>query len=201
LSTAGRKNTLAANERTGAGHYRKLACDTAAVTAPPMDKFQDLGFRLDEVARLYTKRFEERAQTLSLRLGHCKVLILLAENEGVSQARLSRISAIDPARLVVILDRLEAEGWAQRRRRPGDRRMRSLAITENAEPIIRLIWSVVSDTYIEALQGLSTDEIGTMMKVLEGVHSNLLAGKPLGPRPADTVRNNVTGRRRLRLVR
>jgi hypothetical protein len=39
------------------------------------------------------------------------------------------------------------------------------------------------------------------MKVLEGVHSNLLAGKPLGPRPADTVRNNVTGRRRLGLGR
>jgi DNA-binding MarR family transcriptional regulator len=201
LFAAGRKNTLAVNERTGARHYRKLARDTAAVTAQPMDKLQDLGFRLDEVARLYTRRFEERAQTLSLRLEHCKVLILLAENEGVSQARLSQISEIDPARLVVILDRLEAEGLAQRRRRPGDRRMRSLVITENAEPIIRLIWSVVSDTYIEALQGLSTDEIGTMMKVLEGVHSNLLASKPLGPRPADTVRNDVTGRRRLRLVR
>jgi MarR family transcriptional regulator for hemolysin len=166
-----------------------------------MDKLQDLGFRLDEVARLYTRRFEERAQTLSLRLEHCKVLILLAENEGVSQARLSQISEIDPARLVVILDRLEAEGWAQRRRRPGDRRMRSLVITENAEPIIRLIWSVVSDTYIEALQGLSTDEIGTMMKVLEGVHSNLLASKPPGPRPADTDRNDATVLRRLRLIR
>jgi MarR family transcriptional regulator for hemolysin len=201
LFTAGRKNTLVENERTGARHYRKLAHDTAAVTAQPMDKLQDLGFRLDEVARLYTKRFEERAQVLSLRLEHCKALILLAENEGVSQARLSQISEIDPARLVVILDRLEAEGWAQRRRRPGDRRMRSLAITENAEPIIRLIWSVISDTYVEALQGLSTDEIGTMMKVLEGVHSNLLASKPLGPRPADTVRNDVSGRRRLRLVR
>ncbi|HEY4442771.1 MAG TPA: MarR family transcriptional regulator [Steroidobacteraceae bacterium] len=145
-----------------------------------MDKLQDLGFRLNDVARLYTRRFEERAQILSLQLAQCKALVLLAENEGVSQTRLSEISEIDPARLVGILDRLETDGWVQRRRPPGDRRVRSLAVTENADPVLRLIWSVISETYIEALQDLSTDEIGTMMKVLERVHSNLSACKLLG---------------------
>ena len=138
-----------------------------------MDKLQELGFRLDEVARLYTRRFEQRAQTLSLQLAQCKALVLLAENEGVSQTRLSQISEIDPVRLVRILDRLEAGGWAQRRRQPGDRRARSLAVTENAKPVLKLIWNVISDTYIEALQGVSIEEIGTTMKVLSRVHSNL----------------------------
>jgi MarR family transcriptional regulator for hemolysin len=138
-----------------------------------MDKLQELGFRLDEVARLYTRRFEQRAQTLSLQLAQCKALVLLAENEGVSQTRLSQISEIDPVRLVRILDRLEAGGWAQRRRQPGDRRARSLAVTENAKPVLKLIWNVISDTYIEALQGVSIEEIGTTMKVLTRVHSNL----------------------------
>jgi len=138
-----------------------------------MDKLQELGFRLDEVARLYTRRFEQRAQTLSLQLAQCKALVLLAENEGVSQTRLSQISEIDPVRLVRILDRLEAGGWAQRRRQPGDRRARSLAVTENAKPVLKLIWNVISDTYIEALQGVSIEEIGAMVKVLTRVHSNL----------------------------
>ena len=166
-----------------------------------MDKFQELGFRLDEVARLYTRRFEERAQTLSLQLAQCKALVLLAENEGVSQTRLSQISEIDPARLVGILDRLEAGGWAQRRRRPGDRRVRSLAVTENAKPLLQLIGNVIGETYIEALQGLSIDEIAIMVKVLTCVHSNLSACKPLGPGPLDTTGNEVTTRGRLRLVR
>jgi DNA-binding MarR family transcriptional regulator len=138
-----------------------------------MDKLQELAFRLDEVARLYTKRFEQRAQTLSLQLAQCKALVLLAENEGVSQTRLSQISEIDPVRLVRILDRLEAGGWAQRRRQPNDRRARSLAVTQNAQPLLKLIWNVISDTYIEALEGVSSDEISTMMKVLTRVHSNL----------------------------
>ena len=138
-----------------------------------MDKLQELGFRLDEVARLYTRRFEQRAQTLSLQLAQCKALVLLAENEGVSQTRLSQISEIDPARLVGILDRLEAGGWAQRRPQPGDRRVRSLAVTENAKPVIKLIWNAISDTDIEALQGVSIEEIGTIVKVLTRIHSNL----------------------------
>ena len=166
-----------------------------------MDKLQELGFRLNDVARLYTRRFEERSQTLSLRLAQCKALVLLAENEGVSQRRLSEISEIDPALLVGILDRLEADGWAQRRPRPGDRRVRSLAVTESAEPVLRLIWRVIGETYIEALQDLSADEIRTLVKVLECVHSNLSACKPLGANPQGTGGNELTARRRLRLVR
>jgi MarR family transcriptional regulator for hemolysin len=128
-------------------------------------------------------------------------LVLLAENEGVSQTRLSEISEIDPARLVGILDRLEADGWVQRRPRPGDRRVRTLALTENAKPVLRLIWSVISETYIEALQGFSTDDIVTVVKLLACIHSNLSASKPLGADPLDTIGNDVTARRRLRVVR
>lgn len=152
-----------------------------------MDKLQDLGFRVNEVARLYTRRFEERAQALSLQLAQCKALVFLAENEGVSQSRLSQISEIDPAHLVSILDRLEAGGWARRRRRSGDRRVWSLVITENAEPVLRLIWNVIGETYDEALQGLSTEEIATMVKVLERMHSNLAACKPLDTNPLATA--------------
>jgi DNA-binding MarR family transcriptional regulator len=166
-----------------------------------MDKLQDLGFRLHDAARLYTRRFEQRAQTLSLQLAQCKVLVLLAENEGVSQMRLSKISEIDPARMVGIMDRLEADGWAQRRGRPGDRRVRSLAVTENAKPVLRLIWGIISDTYVEALQGLSADEVRTLVELLSCVYSNLSACTPLGADPLDTVGNEVTARRRLRLVR
>jgi hypothetical protein len=51
--------------------------------------------------------------------------------------------------------------------------VRTLAVTENAKPVLELIGNVISDTYVEALQGVSSDEIGTMVKVLTRVHSNL----------------------------
>jgi DNA-binding MarR family transcriptional regulator len=165
-----------------------------------MDKLQELGFRLGDASRLYTKRLEERGQILSLHPAQCKVLVLLAENEGVSQSRLSEISEIAPPRLVGILDRLEADGWVRRHRRPGDRRMWSLAVTANAKPILRRVWIAIGETCVEALHGLSTDEIGTLVKALECVHSNLSACKPLGADPLDTIANEVTARGQLRLV-
>lgn len=140
-------------------------------------------------------------QSLALQLAQCKALVLLAENEGVSQSRLSEISEIDPAHLVSILDRLEAEGWAQRRRRHGDRRVWSLATTENAEPVLRLIRNVIRETCEEALQGLSTEEIATMLKVLERVHSNLTACEPLGANHLDKAGSGGSAPGRLRLLR
>ena len=119
-----------------------------------MDKSQELGFRLDEVARLYTRRFEQRTQTLSFQLAQCKALVLIAEN---------------------------------------------------AKPLLKLIWSVIGDTYVEALQGVSIDEIETIVKVLTRVHSNLSHRRcwvashahPLVI-PAEPVRQRTERRKRCR---
>jgi hypothetical protein len=52
----------------------------------------------------------------------------------------------------------------------------------------------MSETYIEALQDLSAEEIRTMVKVLECVHSNLSACKPLEPEPLDRLGSELTAR-------
>jgi MarR family transcriptional regulator for hemolysin len=165
-----------------------------------MDKLQDLGFCLNDAARLFTRRIERRSRPLSLRLAHCKALILLAENEGISQTRLAEITEIDPARLVGILDRLESRGWVCRRRRHGDRRVRTLAVTENAAPILQLIWGLIGETYLEALQGVSADDLSILVKVLARVHSNLSVCKPLGVDSLEAS-GHIASPGRLRLVR
>jgi DNA-binding MarR family transcriptional regulator len=148
-----------------------------------MDWHQHLGFLLDDVAHLYTRRFEERAQGLSLTLAQCKALAVLANCEGVNQKRLADISEIDPARLVRILDRMEAVGWAERRSDPHDRRAHLLAITESAKPVVQRIWHVVRKTNTEALQGLASNELHLLTGLLERVHANLLALEPLAAEP------------------
>ena len=61
-----------------------------------MDQFQYLVFLLDDTARLYAKRFHERARALSLELAHCKALFVLAENPGISQIRLAGMCYLEP---------------------------------------------------------------------------------------------------------
>jgi len=152
-----------------------------------MHEHPTLGFLLKDVTRLYTRRFEERAQALSLTLAQCKALTYLARNEGVSQKRLAELIEIDPMSLVRILDRMEADGWVERRADPQDRRARCLVVTDQARPIIELIWQVVMETRAEALAGLTDPERAQLMALLERAHVNLLALSPLGESERTTI--------------
>ncbi len=159
------------------------------------DRFRQLGFLLKDVSRRYTRRFEERAQRLALTLSQCKALIHLQRNEGVSQKRLAEIAEVDPMTLVRILDRMEADGWVQRRFDPTDRRAHTLWLTPAAAPVLERIWQLIVDTRAEMLQGLSNEERTMLVTLLERVHANLagLSPLPADPTPAPEGGPRTTG--------
>ncbi|HUN75719.1 MAG TPA: MarR family transcriptional regulator [Steroidobacteraceae bacterium] len=158
------------------------------------DRFANLGFLLKDVSRLYARRFEERAHRLSLTLPQCKALAYLSKNEGVSQKRLAELLEIDPMSLVRILDRMEADGWVQRRSDPEDRRARSLILTDKAKPLLDQMWRLAAETRAEVLEGLSNAERTTLMELLERVHTNLQGLKPL-PQAANASASGTPGRK------
>jgi MarR family transcriptional regulator, transcriptional regulator for hemolysin len=164
-----------------------------------MDSHQHLGFFLDDVARLYTRKFEARARELALTLAQCKTLAVLANCEGVSQQRLAQISRIDPMRLVRILDRLEAVRWVERRSDPQDRRAHVLTIKDSAKPVVRRMWEIVGDTNTEALKGLTSDELHLLSNLIERIHVNLFALEALLPEPVPAWRQCMR-RKSLRTV-
>jgi DNA-binding MarR family transcriptional regulator len=145
-----------------------------------MDTLLLPGFRLSEAGRLYAQRFEARSRDLSLDFEQCRTLLILAENEGVSQRRVAELSAIAPACLGRILDRLEALALVERRRHRGDRRVRAPVITENARTLLPLLRAILCELRGEALLGLSSEETTVLMNALKGVITNLSAlARPL----------------------
>jgi DNA-binding MarR family transcriptional regulator len=143
-----------------------------------MDRLRTIGFLLKDVTRLYTRRFEERAQDLSLTLAQCKALFYLERHEGVSQKRLAELTELDPMSLVRILDRMEADGWVERRPDPQDRRARTLYLTAQARPLLERIAMIASETRAEALTGLAENEREQLTTLLARVHENLSSLKP-----------------------
>jgi MarR family transcriptional regulator for hemolysin len=144
-----------------------------------MDLNRQLGFLLKDASRLYTRRFEERAQTLSLTLPQCRALLYLENNEGVSQKRLSELTELDPMTLVRILDRMEADGWVQRRFDPADRRAHTLWLTPKARPVLEHIAQLIAEVRAETLHGLSNEERSKLIELLGRVHGNLSSLSPL----------------------
>jgi len=140
-----------------------------------MDRLPFPGFSLSEAGRLYVRNFEKRSRNVALDFAQSKVLLVLAENEGVTQQRLSELTAIASPWLARILDRLEVVGLAQRRPHLSDRRARSLAITEDAAEVLPLLWNIAGESLRDALRGLSNRETAILAKALHQVVANLSA--------------------------
>ena len=98
-----------------------------------------LGALVHDVARLWRKRFEQRAATLGFTRSQWQVLVFLSRNEGIHQAGLAELMDVEPITLVRILDRLEARGLVQRRQHPKDRRVWLLHLTPEAHPSLEVL--------------------------------------------------------------
>lgn len=145
-----------------------------------MDSTRHFGFLIKDIARLSSKNFERHADadTLGLTLEQCRVLVLLEKNQGISQARLAYLTETDPMTLMRILDRLEQNGWLERRRDPADRRAWRLHLQPAARPILKRMWTIAGEARSEALAGLTPAQVAQLLDLLEKIHGNLAAVVP-----------------------
>jgi DNA-binding MarR family transcriptional regulator len=139
-----------------------------------MDLDRSFGFLVHDVARLFARRFNQRALLfLGLTRAQCKVLGYLARNEGINQAGLADLLEIKPMTLVRQIDRMEEDGWIERRPDPADRRARRLVLTEKARPILARILDLSNEVRNQAFAGLSEAERRHLIDLIARVHGNL----------------------------
>lgn len=144
-----------------------------------MDLDRSFGFLVNDVARLFGRRFSHNGRRLGLTRAQCRTLGYLVRNEGINQAGLADLLEIRPMTLVRQIDRMEEAGWIERRPDPADRRARRLYLTAKARPILGRIWSVANETRDEALHRLSPAEATNLIELLGRVHATLSERVPL----------------------
>jgi MarR family transcriptional regulator, transcriptional regulator for hemolysin len=133
--------------------------------AQSMQLDRSFGYLVHDVARLFARRFNQRALLfLGLNRSQCRILGYLARYEGINQAGLADLLEIKPMTLVRQIDRMEDDGWIERRPDPTDRRARRLVLTENRR---------------EAFGDLSDEEGRRLVDLLRRVHGNLAEAGPL----------------------
>jgi DNA-binding MarR family transcriptional regulator len=144
-----------------------------------LDLDRSFGFLVNDVARLFGRRFSHNGSRLGLTREQCRTLGYLARNEGINQAGLADLLEIRPMTLVRQIDRMEDAGWIERRPDPADRRARRLYLTAKARPILGRIWDVANETRDEALVRLSSAESKQLIELLRRVHGSLSERVPL----------------------
>jgi MarR family transcriptional regulator, transcriptional regulator for hemolysin len=146
-----------------------------------MDLDRSFGFLVHDVARLFARCFDAHAlAALGLNRGHCRLLGYLARNEGINQAGLAELLEVKPMTLLRQIDRMERDGWIERRPDASDRRARRLVLTAKARPIIAGIATLSDEIGGEALAGLAPAEGEMLMHLLQRVHGNLAGRAPAG---------------------
>jgi MarR family transcriptional regulator for hemolysin len=140
-----------------------------------LDLDRSFGFLVNDVARLFGRRFDQNGRRLGLTRAQCRTLGYLTRYEGINQAGLADLLEIRPMTLVRQIDRMEEAGWIERRPDPADRRARRLFLTAKARPILGRIWNVANETRDEALALLSPLQAETLIELLHRVHATLSA--------------------------
>lgn len=142
---------------------------------PVLDAETNAGFLIHDVSRLMRAWFDERAQDLGLTKAQWRVLVHLAAREGVNQRALAEILELDTVTLGRHIDRLERDGWLERRPDPGDRRAWLLHLLPAARPILDDMEGLAERTMAMALAGLSPDEKQQFIEVLTKVKRNIVS--------------------------
>ena len=134
---------------------------------------EGLGFVVHDVARMMRWEFDRRASDLKLTRSQWSVLAHLLRSDGIQQRELAEQMDITAITLTGLLDRMEREGWVERRADPVDRRAKRIFLTQKVAPVTKELRALAREVRKTALQGLSEAEQQALMSLLLKVRSNL----------------------------
>ena len=122
-----------------------------------------LGVAIAQIARRWRVRLDQRILPFGLTESRWLVLLSLARRgDGVTQRDLAGRLAVEGPTMVRTLDWLEAQGFVERRAAPGDRRAKTIHLTEAARPVLA-----------EILEGIPEEDLAMCLAVLDRVAQGL----------------------------
>ena len=148
------------------------------------DSHRGAGFLLTDSARLLRKLIDRRLQPLGLSRAQWSVLAILSNHEGVSQSQISHELEIEKSTAGRLIDQVEKSGWIERRPIPGDRRLWSIHLTDQARQLLVEIERVIMHAREDMLRGLSEEQQNTLTDLLRTVKLNLAGALELDAVPA-----------------
>lgn len=147
-----------------------------------------LGHLLAKVSRLVGGRMRVRLEEIGLHHAQGMILFHLWREDGMAQNVLAQALHITPPTASNTLQRMERDGWIQRRRDPTDQRVVRVYLTGRAKALREEARSTFRELDRELTAVLSEKERQILMASLLKVHHHLsqaLEGPdPAGLRPA-----------------
>ena len=123
--------------RTRAKPQERGDGDASGDTAAPGEFVieDSLGYLVNRLARSIAHQLAEEIQPAGVAIGQWAVLLFLWARDGMSQADLSRVVAIEPPTMVRTIDRMVRDGLVTRSADPGDGRVSRIHLTDRGRAL------------------------------------------------------------------
>jgi DNA-binding MarR family transcriptional regulator len=127
---------------------------------------ESLGYLLNRSARLMANELAERLRPAGVAIGQWSVLLFLWARDGLSQAELSRLVAIEPPTMVRTIDRMVRDGLVTRMPDSEDGRLSRIHLTERGRSLRDELVPLAMAVNDAILQRLTASEGQTLRRLL-----------------------------------
>ncbi|MCW2887317.1 MAG: hypothetical protein QOE54_6468 [Streptosporangiaceae bacterium] len=130
------------------------------------------GLALAYSGQIANARIKKALAVHGLKPLHGHVLMLLSDEGATSQQALGEAFGVDPSVLVAVLNDLECDGLAGRRRDPADRRRHIVEISARGTRLVADVHRVIAAVEAELFADLDAAEITALQGLLARVKAS-----------------------------
>src|SRR3954467_638679 len=149
----------------------------------PPSNINELGLVLFGTARAWRTRLDQRLRPLGLSQGKWRTLMHLSQGgDNLTQKAIAERMGIEGATLAGLLNRLQTDGWIERRGSAEDRRCKTVHLQRRSKGLLDKIFDTAHDLRAELVENISQRDLETCITVLSKI-------KEKAERPANGARN------------
>jgi DNA-binding MarR family transcriptional regulator len=139
----------------------------------PLSKQRYLGQLITDVARSQRTVFDRRVRRLGFTRSQWLVLRRLGIQPGTSQSELADLLEVEKATAGRLIDRLESNGWVERRADENDRRINRIYMTKHGQSVHDTIRPIAEGMMEDELSGLTISERKQLTELMMNVKDRL----------------------------
>lgn len=125
-----------------------------------------LGYLVNRAARLMAQQLADELRPAGVGIGQWAVLMFLWARDGMSQAELSRVVAIEPPTMVRNIDRMVRDGLVRREGDPDDGRISRIYLTDRGRSLRDQLIPKAAAVNAATMQRLTASEGRTLRRLL-----------------------------------
>lgn len=144
----------------------------------PLNRHDSFGYLTNYLARLFSRALDARLNAHGVAVGQFGILLLLWEQDGLTQSELGKRAAVEQSTVANTLARMERDGLIRRQSAPQDRRSAFIYLTRRARELETPLTLAALAVLDQAAQGLTADEKQSLLNGLRRMIANLSAPPP-----------------------